>query len=151
MENKRKASNFIPEGYHTITPILKVNNASGTIDFLKEVFGAKERYRLTDPNGDIMHAEVVVGDSIVMMCDSMGESPQPGAMYLYTEDIDSVYDKALKAGGVQVQPPEDQFYGDRSGCVKDPGGNNWWLATHVEDVSSEEMHKREEQYLKVKK
>jgi len=150
MENERRNIKSIPEDYHTVTPIMMVNNASGTIDFLKQTFDAKERYRLTDPNGDIMHSEVMIGDSVLMLADSMQRAPMPGSLYVYTENVDDTYNKALQAGGISIMPPENQFYGDRSGGVKDPGGNIWWIATHVEDLSPEEMKKREENYLKQK-
>jgi PhnB protein len=138
----------IPEGYHSVTPILVVKNAPGLIDFLKQAFNGKEKYRMKDPNGNIMHAEVAVGDSTIMLSEATGQRPpvQTG-IYLFVEDADSTYKKALKAGGVSVMPLENQFWGDRSGCVKDPTGNNWWIATHIEDVDPEEMSAREKKYI----
>jgi PhnB protein len=149
MEKKTMAVKAIPEGYHSVTPILVVKNAPGLIDFLKQAFDAKEKYRMKGPDGNIMHAEVTVGDSPVMLSEATDQhGPVQTGLYLYVKDADTTYKKALKAGGAQVMPLEDQFWGDRSGCVKDPTGNNWWIATHVEDVNPEEMHAREEEYMK---
>jgi PhnB protein len=141
----------IPEGYHSVTPILVVKNAPALIDFLKKAFDGKERYRMNGPDGTIMHAEVAVGDSAVMLSEATEQhSPVQTAIYLYVEDVDTTYEKAIKAGAVSLMPLEDQFWGDRSGSVKDPTGNSWWIATHVEDVPMEEMHEREEKYMKQK-
>jgi PhnB protein len=149
MDKKAKSVKFMPEGYHSVTPILVVKNATGLIDFLKETFNAKEKYRMAEPDGTIMHAEVAIGDSAVMMADATGErKPSTTGLYVYVEDADSVYQKALKAGATEFMKPEDKFYGDRSGAVKDPAGNIWWIATHIEDVSANEMHKREERFMK---
>jgi PhnB protein len=148
MEKTTMAVKAIPEGYHSVTPILVVKNAPALIDFLKQAFDGKEKYRMKDPNGNIMHAEVTVGDSAIMLSEATEErGPVPTGIYLYVDDADSSYRKAIKAGAVSVMPLEDQFWGDRSGCVKDPTGNNWWIATHVEDVSPEEMNSREKKYM----
>jgi PhnB protein len=149
MDKKAKSVKFMPEGYHNVTPILVVKNAPGLIDFLKQTFNAKERYRMAEPDGTIMHAEVAIGDSAVMMAEASGDrKPNTGNLYVYVEDADNIYQKALKAGATSVKEPEDHFYGDRSGAVKDPTGNIWWIATHIEDVSEEEMHAREERFMK---
>jgi uncharacterized glyoxalase superfamily protein PhnB len=113
------------------------------LDFLKQAFGAQEAFRLTRPDGGIMHAEVKIGDSIMMMGEPMGEwKAKPCSLYLYVEDVDAVYQRAIQAGGTSVGEPKDQFYGDRSGGVIDPSGNYWGIGTHIEDVSHEEMAKR---------
>jgi uncharacterized glyoxalase superfamily protein PhnB len=133
----------IPEGYHTITPFLVVAGAEKLIDFLKQAFGAKETFRTALPDGTIKHAEIKIGNSMLMMGDAKGEcAPSKSMFYLYVEDTDALYQSALAAGATSIMPPSDQFYGDRSGGVKDPFGNEWWIATHIEDVSSEEMEKR---------
>lgn len=134
----------IPEGYRTVTPYLVVDGADRLIAFLKDAFGAEERFRMPTPDGKIGHAEVRIGDSVVMMGDaSAGEmDPMPAMIHLYVEDVDASYRSALDAGASTVREVADQFYGDRSGGVKDPVGNVWWLATHVEDVSPEEVARR---------
>ena len=133
----------IPEGYHTVTPYLIVKGAAQLIDFLKEAFGAQETFRMPG-GGGIMHAEVRIGDSMVMMSDAMGEyGPMPTMLFLYVDDVDAVYERALKAGGLSTQEPENQFWGDRAGAVKDAFGNQWWIATHVEDVPVEELERRQ--------
>ncbi len=133
----------IPDGYHSITPYLVVQGASKLIDFLKQAFAAQESERLTRPDGTIGHAEVRIGDSIVMMSEASGEwKPMPSAMYLYVNDTDTTYKRALQAGAVSTMEPTDQFYGDRSAGVKDLAGNQWWIATHKEDLSPEELTKR---------
>jgi uncharacterized glyoxalase superfamily protein PhnB len=133
----------IPDGYHTITPYLTVQGAGKLIDFLKLAFDAQETERITAPDGAIAHAEVRIGNSIVMMSDAGGErAPMPSGLYLYVNDTDAVYKSALRAGATSIMEPADQFYGDRSAGVKDPVGNQWWIATHKEDVSPEELKRR---------
>lgn len=138
----------IPDGYHSVTPYLIVQGASGLIDFMKQAFDAEESVRMERPDGTIMHAEVRIGDSVVMLSDAGGEStPMPGMLHLYVNDADATYRRALTAGATSLQEPEDQFYGDRSAGVKDQFGNQWWIATHIEDVSPEEMARRSEAYM----
>ena len=133
----------IPDGYHSVTPYLIVKGVAQLIDFLKEAFGAQETFRMPG-GGGIMHAEVRIGDSVVMMSDAMGEhGPMPTMLHLYVEDVDVVYRRALQAGATSIREPEDQFYGDRAGAVKDAFGNQWWIATHVEDVPIEELERRQ--------
>lgn len=133
----------IPDGYHAVTPYLVVQGAAKLIDFLKHAFEAQEIERLTRPDGAIGHAEVKIGDSIVMMGEAGGEwTPMPGSLYLYVNDADATYKRALQAGATSTMEPTDQFYGDRSAGVKDPVGNQWWIATHKEDLSREELAKR---------
>lgn len=135
----------IPDGYHTITSCLIVPGVAKLIDFLKEAFGAKEALRRTRPDGAVVHAEVRIGDSRVMMGEPMGEwKAMPCAIYLYVDDADAVYKRALQAGATSLMEPADQFYGDRNAGVKDPVGNLWWIATHIEDVPPEELTKRAE-------
>ena len=120
-----------------------MKGAAKLIDFVKEAFGAQETFRMPGPEG-IMHAELRVGDSMVMMSDAMGEyTPMPTMLFLYVEDVAAVYKRALQAGGVSTQAPENQFWGDRAGAVKDAFGNIWWIGTHVEDVSKEELERRQ--------
>jgi len=140
MANKVKP---IPDGYHTITPYLTVPAVARLIDFLKLAFDAVEIERMQRPDGTVHHAEVKIGDSIVMM----GEPPDPtkanpGALYLYVSDVDTAYRRAMEAGALSLSEPADMFYGDRGAGVKDASGNTWWLATHIEDVSKEELGRR---------
>jgi PhnB protein len=141
----------IPEGYHSITPYLFIKGAAAAIEFYKSVFGATERMRMPGPGGRIMHAELKIGDSVVMLSD---ESPEMGALSpqsiggtatglnVYVADVDAVTQKAVELGAQVVRPVKDQFYGDRSGSIIDPFGHLWSVATHVEDVTPEEMQRR---------
>jgi len=135
----------IPDGYHTVTPYLVLRDAAGLIEFLQQAFDAEEIERMQAPDGGITHAEVRIGDSVIMMGDA-NESvpPMPAMIHLYLEDSDAAYQRALEAGATSLREPEDQFYGDRTGGVQDAFGNQWWLATHIEDVSPEEMRRRAE-------
>jgi uncharacterized glyoxalase superfamily protein PhnB len=134
----------IPDGYHAITPYLVVPGVARLIDFLTQAFGAEMVHRPhTRPDGTIMHAEVKIGDSRVMMGEPMGEfTAMPASLYLYVEDADAVYAQAIQAGATSIMPPADQFYGDRHGGVRDPSGNIWWIATHIEDVAPDELERR---------
>jgi PhnB protein len=140
----------IPDGYHVVTPYLAVQGAEKLIDFLKRAFDAKEIERMSMPDGSIGHAEVRIDDSIIMMGDAREEmwKAMPSSIYLYVEDCDAVYKRALEAGATSLMEPKDQFYGDRSGGVKDPVGNHWFIATHKEDLSKDELNKRAEDYIK---
>ena len=140
----------IPDGYHTITPYICVNDAANAIEFYKKAFGATELMRLDHPSGKIGHAEIKIGDSHLMLADEFPEmnfrSPQtlggaPVSLYLYVEDVDAVADQAVAAGAKVVREVKDQFYGDRSGTLEDPYGHVWNIATHKEDVSLEEINK----------
>jgi uncharacterized glyoxalase superfamily protein PhnB len=138
----------IPDGFHTVTPYLVVPGVANLLDFLQQAFAAQELLRMPRPDGAIMHAEVKIGDSIVMMGEPMGDqAPMPGSLYLYVHDADSVYRRALQAGATSTMEPTDQFYGDRSAGVKDPAGNQWWIATHQEDVPPAELAKRAEMFM----
>ncbi|HEX4171585.1 MAG TPA: VOC family protein [Acetobacteraceae bacterium] len=135
-----------PEGYHSLTPYLVVEGASRLIEFLEEVFDAEQKERFPAPGNLIGHAEVRIGDSVVMLGDAHGpHMPMPAMLYVYVDDVDATYQRALAAGATQVQPVADQFYGDRSGGVKDPCGNLWWIATHIEDVPPDELKRRADQ------
>jgi len=139
----------IPDGYHSVTPYLVVQGVAKLIDFLKQAFDAKEIERMAGPDGSVMHGEVRIGDSVVMMGEAWGESkPIAAALYLYVNDTDVTYRRALQAGATSLREPADQFYGDRSGGVKDPAGNQWWIDTRKEDVSPEELARRAETYMK---
>ncbi len=132
-----------PAGYHTVTPYLTVPGVAALLDFLKKAFGAREIERMERPGGGIIHAEVTIGDSKVMMGEPMQEAKAtPASLYLYLEDVDAVYKRALAAGATSLREPANQFYGDRVAGVKDPSGNEWYIATRVEDVAPEEMMKR---------
>lgn len=142
---------YKPEGYHTATPYLVVDGAGRAIEFYKKVFGATELMRMAAPEGKVGHAEIRIGDSVIMIAD---EHPEMGArgphaiggspisIMLYVEDVDSVVGRAVAEGGALTRPVEDKFYGDRSGAVTDPFGHQWYISTHVEDVSEEEITKR---------
>jgi len=133
----------VPEGRHTVTPYIVVSGVGKLIDFAKEVFGATEVYLSKRPDGTVMHAEIKIGDSIVMMGEGGdGGKHFPAMLYLYLENMDAVYQRAMKAGAKSVREPANQIYGDRVGGVEDAFGNQWWMATHVEDVSSEEIERR---------
>jgi PhnB protein len=135
----------VPDGYHTVTPVLTVQGAAKLIGFLKQAFDAKETYRLDGPSGSILHAEIRIGDSMVMLGEASEQcKSMPGTIALYVENADAWYERALKAGATSVREPSDQFYGDRSAGVKDFAGNQWWIHTHIEDVPHEEIKKRAE-------
>ena len=141
----------IPEGYHAITPYLVVKGAARAIDFYKKVFGAREKFRMDGPGGTVAHAEIEIGDSVVMLAD---ENPQHGALspatvggtpvsiMLYVEDVDRTAETLTKAGAKTLRPVQDMFYGDRSGGFEDPFGHRWHVSTHIEDVSPEEIERR---------
>lgn len=136
----------IPEGYHTVTPYLLTSDAKALIQFMSQAFDAKEKSRHDTPDGKVMHAEMVIGDSIVMVAEATEKwTPVAAMLYLYVEDVDSVYSKAIAAGGKSLREPTNEFYGDRSAGVEDAHGNQWWMATHIEDVSPEEMEKRQKE------
>lgn len=139
----------IPEGFHTVTPYLVSKGASKVIDFAKNAFDAKEVHRSMRPDGLIMHAQIKIGDSMIMIADGAPEHPaSPVSLYLYVKDVDALYKSAIKAGGVSVMEPMNMFYGDRNGGVKDPAGNQWWIGTHIEDVPEAELKKRAEAAMK---
>jgi PhnB protein len=141
----------VPEGYHTATPYLIVHDAARALDFYQRAFGAKELMRFAAPDGKIGHAEIRIGDSVIMLADEypdMGyRSPRalggsPVSVMLYIEDVDARFARALAAGAIQTRALENQFYGDRTGTLTDPFGHVWTLATHVEDVPPDELQRR---------
>jgi uncharacterized glyoxalase superfamily protein PhnB len=132
----------VPSGYHSVTPALNQSDAARTIEFCKKAFGAKERMRMPGPGGKIMHAELQIGDSIIMLNDAIQEPAQPAGLFLYVPDVDKTVGKAVKAGATVLMPVQDMFWGDRFGRVEDPSGNRWGIATHREDVPPKEMKKR---------
>ena len=147
----------IPDGYHAVTPYLIIKGAARAIDFYKRVFGATVSVRMDGPDGKVGHAELKIGDSIVMLADefpNMGHrSPESlggtgVSLLLYVDHVDETFKRATSEGGKELQPIRNQFYGDRSGTVQDPFGHVWTIATHVEDVSPEEMKRRSEEYMK---
>ena len=147
------AARPIPDGYHTVTPYLTVRSAAKVVDFLKQAFGAEPTHQpITRPDGKIMHAEVKIGDSRVMLAEeSEMAKPSSSTLYLYFANVDSMYRQAIKAGGKTIMEPTDMFYGDRCGGVKDPSGNSWMIATHKEDVAPQELQKRAEAFMKQQK
>ena len=141
----------IPDQYHSVQPYLVVDGAEELISFLRGTFDLEDPMRMPRPDGKVGHAEVRIGDSVVMLADSGGPTnvePTQTMLVVYVEDCDKSYAKALESGGVSIQAPEDQFYGDRSAGVKDAFGNQWYFHTHVEDVSEEEMGRRMEELAK---
>ncbi|HKC60608.1 MAG TPA: VOC family protein [Myxococcales bacterium] len=133
----------IPEGYRTFTPYFVVEGASDFIDFLKKAFAAEEIFRFPSPGGKIGHAEVRVGDSVLMLADKSPEYPPTRiGSYLYVTDVDATYRKAVGAGGQSKREPANQFYGDRVATVADRWGNTWSIGTHIEDVPPDEMERR---------
>lgn len=142
MSSPSPKPNPIPEGHRTVTPFLRVVDAARLIEFLKPAFGAGVAFRMDGPNGTVVHAEVKIGDSMIMIGQSPAEDALRSMIHLYVPDTDAAYQSALAAGATSIREPADQFYGDRSAGVHDFCGNEWWMATHVEDVSKEEMERR---------
>ena len=150
----------VPDGYHTITAHLIIDDAAGAIDFYKKAFGARERLRMSMPDGKVAHAEVEIGDSVFMLADEMDPMPgQPGvykspkaaglttgAMFLYVPNVDAAFDRAVKAGCTVRAPVTDMFWGDRFGQVIDPYGHTWGFATHTEDLTPKAMEKRQQEF-----
>ncbi len=140
-----------PDGYHSVTPYLIVNGAASALDFYKKAFGATEVMRMTQPDGKVGHAEIRIGDSVVMMADEFPErgirSPEsyggsPISLMVYVDDVDLLFPQAIAAGGKELSPVSDQFYGDRSGILQDPFGHTWSIATHKEDLTPEQIQQR---------
>jgi PhnB protein len=147
----------IPEGYHTVTPYLIVKGAAKAIEYYQKAFGAVECYRMESGGGKLGHAEIQIGDSIIMLADEHPEmgyrGPEslggtPVSILLYVPDVDARFQQAIAAGGKEMRPVMDQFYGDRSGTLTDPFGHVWTIATHKEDVPPEELHRRMEAMMK---
>lgn len=151
------ATKAIPDGYHSATPYLMVKGAANAIDYYKRAFGATELFRMADDKGTVGHAEIKIGDSVIMLADetpgavchtprSLGGSSV--GMMIYVDDVDTVFKRAVETGGKSLRPLTNQFYGDRSGTLEDPYGHVWTVATHVEDVPPEELKRRAEQAMK---
>ncbi len=147
----------IPDGYRGATPYLCVKDAAKALDFYQKAFGAKELMRMGEPGGKIGHAEIKIGEAIIMLADEFPDygylSPQsiggtPVSMMIYVEDVDGFVNKAVTAGATVMRPVEDQFYGDRSAQLEDPFGHRWHFATHIEDVAPDEMKKRHDEFMK---
>jgi PhnB protein len=143
--------NAIPKGYHSVTPYIVVNDGNRAIEFYKKAFGAQEVNRMGGPGGKIGHAELKIGDSMIMLSDEMPGGTQRSpeslggscvSLFLYVDNVDSTFDQAVKAGAKADMPPQDMFWGDRFGKLTDPFGHLWGLATHIEDVAPQEMEKR---------
>jgi len=141
----------VPEGYHTVTPYLIVHDAAAAIDFYKTAFGATELFRMAGPGGKVGHAEIMIGDSHIMLADEHPEmgarSPRsiggsPISLLVYIEDVDVFFDHAVAAGAKVVRPIANMFYGDRTGGLEDPFGYQWYIATHIEDLTPEELQRR---------
>jgi PhnB protein len=150
-----KAAKAVPEGFHTITPQLVLDNAAETIDWYTKALGAKEISRSAGPDGKIMHAELQFGDSRIMVNDVMmgAKGPQalggsPASLWLYVEDSDAVYNRAVREGAKVQMPLDNQFWGDRAGAVQDPAGYTWWISTRKEDLTQAEIRQRMEEVFK---
>src|SRR4051794_30875548 len=138
----------VPDGYRAVTPFLSVDGAAEAIDFYKKAFGAEERARMPGPGGKLMHAEIKIGDSIVMLADPMMGPPSQASLHLYVPDVDAAWKRAVAAGATVVMPLETQFWGDRYGVLADRWGIKWSMASHVEDVPEAEMGKRAAEAMK---
>lgn len=138
----------VPRGYSTVTAAMNQTDAAATIEFCKKVFGAKVRIRMKAPGGKIAHAEMQIGDSIVMISDAMRDPARVSGLFLYVPAVDKVFARAVKAGATVTMRPADQFWGDRYGRLIDPFGNHWAIATHVENVRPAELKKREKAFAK---
>jgi len=152
----RHSVQSIPKGYHSVTPSLVVNDGARAIDFYKRAFGAQEKSRLDGPDGKVVHAELKIGDSLIMLSDELPESGTRSprtlrgssvGIFLYVDNVDDVFRQAVSAGATAEAQPSDMFWGDRFGALTDPFGHHWSLATHNEDVSREEMAKRGKEFM----
>jgi PhnB protein len=150
-----KATKPVPEGFHTVTAQLILDDAASTIDWYKKALGADERMRALGPDGKVMHAEIQIGDTILMVNDPMGgaKSPKalggsPTSLWIYVPDCDALFNRAAAAGAKVVMPVADQFWGDRSGTLIDPSGFQWTIATHKEDLTPAEINQRQEEFFK---
>ena len=150
-----KAAKAVPDGYHSITPQLTLDDAAHTIDWYKQAFGAEEISRSLGPDGKVMHAELKIGNSRFMVNDVMHgmKGPKafggsPASLWLYVDNSDAVFNRATSAGAKVQMPLENQFWGDRAGCVADPAGYSWWIATHTEDLSQSEIQQRAADFFK---
>jgi PhnB protein len=145
---KAKRVSPVPRGYRTVTATMNQNDSAATIAFCKKAFGAKLRSKMPGPGGKVMHAELEIGDSIVMLSDAMQEPARVASMFLYVDNVDKTFAKAVKAGAKVLMPLQNQFWGDRYGKIADPQGNLWALASRVEKVTPTEMKKRQKAEMK---
>ena len=150
-----KAANAVPKGFHTITPQLVLDNAAKTIDWYVKALGAKEVSRSLGPDGKVMHAELWIGNSPFMVNDAMmgAKGPQalggsPASFWIYVDDADALFNRAVSSGAKVQMPMADQFWGDRAGSIADPGGYSWWIATRKEDLTHDEIRKRADEFFK---
>ena len=154
-----KATRAVPQGFHTVTPQLTLDNAASAIDWYKKALGAEEVSRATGPDGKVMHADLRIGDSHIMLNDAMMGSKGPKALggspmslWIYVEDCDALFNRAVAAGAQVASGPmgqmQDQFWGDRTGTLKDPHGYQWTIATHKEDLTPQEMDQRQKEFMK---
>ena len=150
-----KAAKAVPEGYHTITPSLTLDDAAATIEWYKKALGAEELSRSVGPEGKVMHAELKIGDSRFMMNDVMmgANGPKdfggsPASLWLYVTDCDALFNRAVSAGAEVRMPLADQFWGDRGGAIADPAGYTWWISTRKEDLTREELNQRAADFFK---
>ena len=138
----KKSVKSIPDGYQSLIPYFCVVDATALLEFVKKAFGAEEKFKMADPNGVVRHAEARIGDCVLMI----GQNPtsRPNTLYIYVPDVDAAYKRAMSTSGAakSLREPTDEWYGDRSAGLEDSQGNQWWLATHIEDVSPEELEKR---------
>ena len=150
-----KKAQAVPKGYHTVTPSLVIDGAAQAIDFYKKALGAEELSRFPGPDGSIMHAEIRIGDSTLMLADEMPDQGTRGpksrggtsvSFFIYKEDVDAAWKRAVDAGAKPVVPLADQFWGDRAGSFEDPFGHVWWLAQHIQDLTPEELRKSAEAF-----
>jgi PhnB protein len=150
-----KSTQAIPKGHHSVTPSIMVAGAARAIDFYKKALGAEEVSRFPGPDGSIMHAEIRIGDSPIMLGDEMPEQGAKGpkayggtpvSLFVYLDNVDAAWKRAIDAGGKQIMPLTDQFWGDRAGCFEDPFGHRWWLAQHIKDMTPEELRQAADQF-----
>jgi len=152
MENQSKnqksqSVKAVPEGMHSVTPYLVVDGANDLIRFIEQSFGGKTMSIMKTKDGRVMHASVQIGDSQIMVSDSTEKYPAGASrLYLYVDNVDNTYQNAINANGISLREPIDEFYGDRSGGIKDAWGNEWWIATHVEDVDNKEIERRAKKF-----
>ena len=148
-KSKSKTVKPIPEGMHTVTPFLVVNQGAMLLEFIKKAFNGKVTAQLDGEDGKVMHATIKIGDSTIMVSDASERiGPVQSMLHVYVDDVDKVYNQALNAKGQSIREPQDEFYGDRSAGILDPWENQWWIATHVEDVTDDEIRRRAEKFQK---
>jgi len=147
---KNKKVNPIPQGYHTVTPYLMMYQADKFVEFIENAFNAELTYAMRGDDDTITHGTIKIGNSLIMISEANDSKKMPpinAMLYLYVDDVDAVYQRAITAKGVSAREPKNEFYGDRAACIKDAWNNTWWIATHIEDVSEEELEERKEKIL----